>query len=115
MLESGVWERKTTHEEANVFNGGYATAKVFLTPEFNPGVIYSFRIGSGVGPNFVRSELKAFVEVMKYFGSWTWLPSSELAPAPAAGSFSSGPMIGGTAPMGAGNAKPMLYGQPTQR
>lgn len=114
-LESGIWDRKTTVEEANYFNSNYVTAKVFLSPEGSPGLIYTFRISAGVSASFVRSELKAFVGIMKYFGSMTWLPAASPTPTPATGgSFSTGFRSGGPEFSAAGAETPRQDGVPAR-
>lgn len=116
-LESGRWTRKTTLEELNAFNGNYVSAKAFLGQDGQPGIIYTFRIGEGVSPTFVRSELKTFVGVMKYFGGWEWLPKTAAAAPAAGGSFSTGAEFGAKVLTGSVQAKgdlPQRGGKPTQ-
>lgn len=91
-LESGSWSRRVTAADLNYFNNTYIAGKAFLTSGGEPALIYSFRLEPGVSGNYVRASLKGFIGVMKFFGSWDWLPTGDGGPPPpASGAFAPGP------------------------
>lgn len=86
-LESGPWERKLSAEQVIAFNSSVYPAKSFMTTDGLPAIAYSYRLSPGVSPQYIRASLRDFVDLMKYFGAFEWVPGTQTAPAATVGSF----------------------------
>lgn len=112
-LESGSWTRQVTAADLNHFNATYIPGKAFLTQKGQPALIYSFRLEPGVSGGYVRASLRSFINVMKYFGSWEWLPASGgPAPPPPEGAFGAGSAFDGRLEQ---IERPLADSQPAER
>ncbi|MFT3808325.1 MAG: YbjN domain-containing protein [Micropepsaceae bacterium] len=104
LLESGTWDRKLTAEQLAYFNSSPFLGKAFFN-EGKPAISYAFVLEPGVSPEYVRTSLRHFLNLMKYFGGFEWLPADAAAPAQKPGSFS--------VPMGTKSAPPQNDVKPT--
>lgn len=106
-MESGAWVRKLTLDQVNMYNRGYGIAKAALhnPADGQPVISATFGIYDGVSPTYIRGQLKLFLNNMKIFGSFKWLPD-EPADAAAGGT-------GGSFAMS--SEKPTLAGRDLQR
>lgn len=90
LLESGQWDTKLTTDQLEAFNSAPFLGKAFLNEGY-PAISYAFVLEPGVAPDYVRTSLRHFLNLMKYFGSFEWLPAeAAAAPTPApnpAGTF----------------------------
>lgn len=90
LLESGTWDTTLSHEQLSAFNALPLLGKAFLN-EGKPAISYAFVLEPGVSPDYVRTSLRHFLNLMKYFGGFEWVPSDQsAAPTPApnpAGTF----------------------------
>ena len=83
ILESGAWDRDLTGDQLAAFNARPYLGKAFFNGG-KPAISYTFILSPGVSPEYVRSSLRNFVELMKFFGGFEWLPSDQAVAAPTA-------------------------------
>ncbi|MBL9010773.1 MAG: YbjN domain-containing protein [Alphaproteobacteria bacterium] len=68
-LESGIWNKAITVEDANRFNTEprLANAVIYEGNESKPAIEYTISLGAGVGPDYMRTAFRFFTNDMIAF------------------------------------------------